>query len=1737
MIALHRGWMTLALAVLFLVPIVPAGEPAQTAPAVVPQGPTSYVRVHVTDADAASFGDGVEVVERYDSFVLARATQDAVARLEDQGMTVVPEDMFSLHVNGYTFDTREPVRVPPMLAAAPPFLEGHSYQIVQFRGPVKQEWVWELQATGAEVVSFVPNNAFVVRATREQTAGIAAVHEVQWTGAYHPAFRISPDLLAADGDVTIKIITFEGQPVAPVVVALNKMGYRSIGRWGDGPGVLSWGDYSTFGLVRARVDARSLVPLARLNDVVYIEPQLEMQLHNQQEQFVLQTNATVDVPGVRRIWDMGIRGEFQTIGIADSGLDYDHAAFRHAQAQVTLGSGATSIYNVTNPARRKVIRYLTMSQYLGVDPWSDPEATKDEGGFCGFGHGTATSSAAAGSEGTVITPDSLNDGMAPNAKLVMMDIGTVDASCNTLLSYIPDDYGTMYAAAYAAPASARIFSNSWGAANSAYTLEASMVDRFMWNNPQALVFFSQGNNPPNPTVGSPATSKSVVSVGAASAWNNREAVGGVSRGPTTDGRRKPDVSTFFSTVAPGGTSNSDGDLTTLNSGDTGFGGTSFASPLAAGLAALARQYFIQGWYPRGQTGGVAFPPSGALLKAMLAASSMQMTGAGSCPAADAFFPNIAQGWGRVNLDEALYFAGDTRKLFVVDHTAGIHTGDTLEYVIRVGGTGARFRAMLAWSDAPASPGASPALVNNLDLQVTDPGNNVYRGNVRSSCGAGQTVTGGSFDTLNTIEGVLRNVPATGTWRIRVIGANVPMGPQPFGLVVLSDVDRTWGVVELDRTIYNEADSMTIKVTDSDGPSPLDIPVQVTSNTEPGGEIVNLPEVVGGANIWRTSPPFPTDYGVPTPGDGRLQVSCGDTITVTYDDQSPPHQSMASARVECDPPAISNVRVTGLTNAAATIRWDTDRPANSVVYYGTTPSVPTVVTDNALTVSHAVTLTGLTGDTLYYYDVASTRVGRTTRDDDGGRHYRFRTTEQAEILLVASASDALTTERVGMYRNALAAASWSWNEWEVATQGEPDLASLQTYKAVLWQAGLEQYPPMTDTQAPILRSYVNTGGRIMFSGHDYAWAACDAASAYRTTARCSFVQSIMKMNYLQDPATWTQERGVALDPISGAYVAGVGYVAHRSGGAGDEGTSFAAGGLTSTVWLTNTGDPVMDDGLKWESSLNNGTGTPGCVWCGTRARVASYLFEFTGINFIPGVPGNAQRTDILNKTIVWLIGRSPPIVQVTNPNGGETIVTNSLQVDWQRSQPLGSQEVWYSRDAGASWTLEATVLGTDVTATLDISNVANWPNGCSYMIRIVVYDTGIPPPVFKAQDASDGTFCISRPGGDVQGPLVRSGSLRLFPNPVRESATVTFNATIDDTNRGGSDIFGAEFFVQATEPTAIQYGTGWGMNATTGFNTPVEDVQWSGPAPAAWTAGSTLRIWVHGLDDAVPTRNWGDFANRDGANRSFLVIVGSVVPPPDPPTDVQAELTGVGFADVRITWAYGGPAIDRFDVYFGTVYDPAGAGYAKLNPLDILPTQFSYVHSGGGTGDPANYFYYVRAANLGGTANSAEQSAKFTRSLGGGWQIVSIPVIPVSSSLTTALQTVSWRTARTFVAGSADPWRAAYSGRPGDLSTVSTGMALWVELAAGGWFAVAGKVPTSTTITLIPGWNFVGFARFSAQNAAASFAGLGVTNLEGYVGAPQYYLVRLPIATTNLNAGLGYWVYVGAAGGGDWIVTN
>ncbi|MCX7848464.1 MAG: hypothetical protein N2595_10615, partial [bacterium] len=102
------------------------------------------------------------------------------------------------------------------------------------------------------------------------------------------------------------------------------------------------------------------------------------------------------------------------------------------------------------------------------------------------------------------------------------------------------------------------------------------------------------------------------------------------------------------------------------------------------------------------------------------------------------------------------------------------TGATNTYTLGVSGTN-KLCVTLAWTDYPATLSAGIKLVNDLDLVIETPEGEVVYGNGKASP-----------DRLNNVEGVDFPTAVEGVYVVRVIGHNVPQGPQPYALVLRED---------------------------------------------------------------------------------------------------------------------------------------------------------------------------------------------------------------------------------------------------------------------------------------------------------------------------------------------------------------------------------------------------------------------------------------------------------------------------------------------------------------------------------------------------------------------------------------------------------------------------------------------------------------------------------------------------------------------------------------------------------------------------------------------------------------------------------------------------------------------------------------------------------------------------------------------------------------------------------------
>ena len=1320
--------------------------------------------------------------------------------------------------------------------------------LVQFAAPPSDDDRAELARAGGVVVAYVPDQAYLVRMAPSARVRYEAEGRALWIGDYQPAYRLSPLLTDSTVPATGQYfaLLFEDTDARQIAATLGQLGAT----------VEAVNDNGVNKILRFRAPAAGLPDLAGLSEVAWIEPVAIKTVTNKNAAWILQTNTTNDY----RVWGMGLRGLGQVVMTSDSGINVTHDMFRDpAVAIPDFGD---------YPTHRKIIAYKRGSTSPSVD-FGDHSTGGNSY------HGSHTACSMVGND-SLVGGVSLYDGMAKDAKIYFMDLSG-SALANSVVPF--DDLNDLFLPPYTGNAggAARVSSNSWGSnVNGAYDLNAMQIDQFVWAHPDMYIAFSNGNSSSVGSVGSPATAKNLAGIGGVLNSPSQASYYTVtSRGPTADGRRKPTFlgvgASVISANAPPNTYVS-------------LSGTSMACPTATGNVVLMRQYLTDGWYPTGApVAANAFNPSAALLKAMaINASDNSVTGYTTT------YPDNNIGYGRLKIDNVLYFPGDARKTLLVDNTDGLGQGQYIEYQVNVTDTTQPLEVSLCWSDYPGSPVSAVQLVNNLDLTVTN-GVQTYHGNMFTG---GVQNTNNMADNLNVEEEVLVSVPTAGLYTIRVAAPTVPIGPQPFGLCVTGGVGQNAGVLALDRAVYGSASTMELQVTDTNAGGSVN--VTVSSTTEPGGETVTLTGTNG--VLSGTLPLSPLS---PTPADGVLSVSSGDALTATYLDASPAATLTANASVSFANPVITYVKATSQGASGTLVTFTTNLNAVGRVYYGLTPALELgSVAEISAPLAHQVLLTGLTPGATYFYDVEATSLlGNAVRDNLGGSHYRFTAKGSADILLVVGE---VGYPRLTAWEATLKALNYDYDKWTGPLADHPALgdaiSGMRSYKAVLWQTGIDQYPPFSDEQRTAVTDYMNGGGRLATFGHDIAWALGDLTSGFSTILTQAWLNGTLKVIFNADPTTWTINTGIAADPISGGYVGGVPYEPVRAGGAGDEiAVAASPGGPTAYTWRDNsTPDNI---GLRWESAVPNGT--PGtAVWAGLPSRLANQFFELNAID-PPFTSPSAIRNDIADKTILWLLGRPHPTVAVTSPNGGEVLTAASTPISWSESIGGGysaaGRTIDYSLDGGDSWTVLTTSAGASPYAW-DLSAV---PNSTRCLVRVRVTDNGAPG--LSQGDVSNAQFTINHAGGDVLGPVVVAGSIAVSPNPILRPNPVALTASVSDAARGASNIAAAEWSFGDYASLA-----GLGTPLTLIGSGPSVGV--SGTLDSSPFSSGSRKLWVRAQDSAG---NWGPAASLTVQVNGLSSVDAPAVPRvaflaqnvPNPfggsPTSVRFGLHVDGPADLSV----------------------------------------------------------------------------------------------------------------------------------------------------------------------------------------------------------------------------------------------
>jgi len=773
-------------------------------------------------------------IRKYDSFSLIETDSTELARLraDDLEHAQVRDDFNLVLLKRGQIDTSGPEpQVQPGLRE--PSGAAGSLRMVQFFGPPTSGSMTDLKATGAQVLSYIPNNAYLVWATGSQVSRIRELQSqtgvVQWVGAFHPAYKIDPHLdLDSVAQVSISIDLVDTPTAERTLGAIKSLAQKVL-----------IPEFHAAGSIHIRVITESYrtADIARMAEVIAIEPWSEFKLDDERANQIVAGSLTFESvssvqiarpssPGyLSYLNSVGINSDFDfAVDVGDTGLD--------------VGSGDASRVHpdFLNSAGQSRIAYLNdfTADFHPSDPTLLPVHDPS-------GHGTLNASIVGGfnnrSGSAFVDPLGFQYGLgvAPFVRIGASKLFADDGSFGNVV------LGGFVLSAY--QQGARISSNSWGACEAngfcnLYTDDSTIVDGLVrdcdpinFGDQGMTLVFAAGNDGDisDQTISTPGTSKNVITVGASENYRPGDSdgcgVGGSSAdnavdivlfssgGRVQDGRAKPDL------VAPGthmqGAASQDKlfaaaptqALGVCNryfpAGQTLYtwsSGTSHSTPVVSGAAALAFQFL---------KGTLGTEPSPALVKAFLLNSTSYMTGR----LGGDDLPGLRQGWGLLDIGRMFE---PTSRVMLDQSPARTFTesgGAPFELTGVVDDPSKEFRVMLTWTDAPGNAATNAPYVNQLNLELTV-GGITYFGNVFNGQYSKQ---GGQPDFVNNVQGIRLPAGVTGPFVIRVrptliAGDGVPSNPSPldqdFALVMTNGREAPVPILGID-TIDDLAQNVTV----------------------------------------------------------------------------------------------------------------------------------------------------------------------------------------------------------------------------------------------------------------------------------------------------------------------------------------------------------------------------------------------------------------------------------------------------------------------------------------------------------------------------------------------------------------------------------------------------------------------------------------------------------------------------------------------------------------------------------------------------------------------------------------------------------------------------------------------------------------------------------------------------------------------------------------------------------------
>ncbi|UCG69443.1 MAG: hypothetical protein JSV09_17025, partial [Thermoplasmata archaeon] len=210
-----------------------------------------------------------------------------------------------IRLSQYTFNPlHESSDIPPSLELH----QSQGYYIIQLFGPIHQEMRWTLENLGVNILSYIPEYAYLVKMSYEIRKKVESLTEIRWIGLYHPAYKIQSDLIHGIGEIELNVLVFRDNE-RNLLEVRNRL--RELG------GSITYDGEDNY-IIRTKIDASKIRDMAFTPEVEWID---------EYKPPVPEMNNIRGYTGTNLVHLDGFKGSGIVGEVKDNGIDMSHPDF------------------------------------------------------------------------------------------------------------------------------------------------------------------------------------------------------------------------------------------------------------------------------------------------------------------------------------------------------------------------------------------------------------------------------------------------------------------------------------------------------------------------------------------------------------------------------------------------------------------------------------------------------------------------------------------------------------------------------------------------------------------------------------------------------------------------------------------------------------------------------------------------------------------------------------------------------------------------------------------------------------------------------------------------------------------------------------------------------------------------------------------------------------------------------------------------------------------------------------------------------------------------------------------------------------------------------------------------------------------------------------------------------------------------------------------------------------------